>query len=138
MHRLVRAVVALLAAGLLLAAIGLIGRLTREELRPHERYSVPFEDIQCQPPATLSRTTFLDEVRYLTDLPAHVSLLDERLPRRLADAFACHPWVEKVERVEVSPRGPVHVHLSFRTPVLAVPVAGQVRAVDRNGLLLPV
>src|SRR5262249_11509433 len=70
-------------------------------------------------------------------MPERLPLLDEDLPRRLAEAFERHPWVEKVERVEVCPPGRVQVRHVYRVPVLAVPVAGQLRAVDCHGILLP-
>src|SRR5207247_10015721 len=69
--------------------------------------------------------------------PDRLRLLDEDLPARLAEAFARHPWVEQVERVTVVPPRQLEVHLVYRTPALAVLLAGQRRAVDGQGVVLP-
>jgi hypothetical protein len=126
-----------LGVGLLVAGVFLLGKIARDHLRGLDRYTIAFAEIDCTPPAGQTRADFLDEVQYLTDLPDQLRLLDDDLPARLAEAFARHPWVEKVERVEIIPPRQVRVRLSYRTPVLAVKVAGQTRAVDVHGILLP-
>lgn len=122
-------------AGLLCGVIG-AGERMRAELRVQDRFTLAFADIECIPPPDQQRADFLSEVQYLAGMPQQLRLLEETLPQRLADAFARHPWVEKVERVE-QPGRRVKVHLVYRTPVLAVPHEGQLRAVDRHGILLP-
>ena len=131
------ALLPLLGAVLFLFSLSLIGRLTRESLRHQQRYTVAFADIDCEPPPGMERGDFLDDVQYRASLPNDLPLLDEDLPARLTAAFSRHPWVEAVEAVEVSPPRRVLVRLSYRVPVLAVPVDGQVRAVDGHGILLP-
>jgi hypothetical protein len=151
-----------LVAALLLAGLIVLGRAARDALRPQERYAVAFGDIDCEPPPGEERAAFLGEVQYLAGLPERLPVLDEDLPARLAEAFARHPWVEKVERVEVVPPGRVRARLAYRTPVLAVLLHGEAqdgrapliealssrglgahgallpaRAVDRDGTLLP-
>jgi hypothetical protein len=125
-----------------LAGLLLFGRWAWEDLSGRERYQVPFADIECSPPEGLSRADFLDEVRYLEGLPAELPLLEPGLSERLAHAFASHPWVEKVVRVEITPPRHIRVSLRYRTPALAVALApgeeGPRRAVDRHGVLLPV
>ena len=101
--------------------------------------ALPFAAILCTPPPGLSAADFLAEVQFLSNCPDQVRLLDDQLPVRLAAAFIRHPWVERVEKVEVAP-GEVRVRLAYRTPVLAVPWSGAdgpVRAVDRAGVVLP-
>jgi hypothetical protein len=102
-----------------------------------DRYSVDFLDIQCTPLPKQERAEFLSEVQYLANMPNRVRILDDQLVPRLADAFAHHPWVEKVERVQVTPQPAVQVQLTLRRAVLAVSDGNQLRAVDRNGVLLP-
>jgi hypothetical protein len=126
----------LLGVALVLGAVVLIGELTRAALRDSDRYTLAFTAIDCPPPPAQDRATFLSEVQYLAEMPDQLRLLDDDLARRLAEAFARHPWVERVERVALGPQK-VHVRLAFRTPVLAVPVVGQTRAVDGHGILLP-
>jgi hypothetical protein len=64
-------------------------------------------------------------------------VLDDDLPARLAEAFAHHPWVERVEEVTVLPSRRVEARLIYRVPVLAVPQTGAIRCVDGQGILLP-
>jgi hypothetical protein len=139
-----------LAGGLaLLFGLLALGRGSSAALRERDEYIVAFTDIDCRPPGTLSRTDFLDEVQYVSRHSGRLRLLDGALPADLARAFAAHPWVESVRRVEVrTPRttacrclSAVRVELVYREPVLVVRLAGAegpCRAVDRHGILLPV
>jgi hypothetical protein len=140
-----------LVAGLLLAGLIALGRSARDALRPQDRYAVAFADIECEPPPGEERAAFLGEVQYLGGMPERLAVLDEELPGRLAEAFARHPWVENVERVEVVPPGRVRARLTYRTPVLVVWwFKGQILegggfngsalplAVDRDGVVLRV
>ncbi len=129
--------VVILGGGLVLAGLLLTGRLTREAIRHQERFTVNLMDIVCDPPPGLKRREFLSEVQYHGNLPARLELLDETLSQRLAEAFLRHPWVEQVEQVQITPPGRIEVRLTYRRPVLAVPVADHLRAVDRHGILLP-
>ena len=54
------------------------------------------------------------QMTYQPFLPERLRLLDADLPRRLADAFARHLWVEKVERVEVTPQHPQRQVVTLR------------------------
>jgi hypothetical protein len=140
---LMRLLTAPLLALLLLSGLLLLGRAARADLRAHERYTAAFADIDCGSPEGMDREGFLDEVQYLASLPDRLPLLDETLVKRLAEAFARHPWVERVERVEVTARGRVQVRLAYRVPVLVVSSwpreSGdpELTAVDGNGVLLP-
>ncbi len=91
----------------------------------------------CRRPG-LDSDEFLSEVQYLAGWPDRLCLLDEDLSSRIAGAFARHPWVEQVENVTLRPDRSVRVRLRFRTPILAVRYGGQLRAVDVQGILLPV
>ncbi len=136
---------AALAVGLTLAIVGGIvlsfDWLGGEALRRiglRGRYRVPFSEIECDPPAGLTRTTFLTEVRYLSNFPESFHAVDETERRQLAEAFARHPWVESVEGVEVEPGNVVRVKSKYRVPALAIRVdRGAVRLVDAHGVLLP-
>jgi hypothetical protein len=128
-----------LAAGLalLLAGLVVVGNAMRRQLEGQDRYSIAFADIASPSPPGQDRADFLSEVQYLGSMPSRLRLLDEGLTADLAKAFAGHPWVEKVERVEIASQRQVQVQLVFRTPVLAVPWGGRLRVVDRHGVLLP-
>jgi hypothetical protein len=127
----------LLGLGLFVAGLLVLGEYAQEQLRDRDRYTLPFTDIECLPePPWTSRGDFLDQVQYLARLPGRLRFLDADLPRQLAEGFAQHAWVRKVERVEVTSRQ-VRVRLLYRRPALAVRVEGQLRVVDDEGILLP-
>ncbi|HEV3205071.1 MAG TPA: hypothetical protein VGY77_11835 [Gemmataceae bacterium] len=126
-----------LGAGLLLIGIFLVNQATREDLSRHNRYLVDFTAIQCEAPPALARAEFLSEVQYLGGMPSKLPVLDQEIGERLAGAFARHPWVEKVEEIQITPSQTIKIRLTYRTPVLGVLHEGQLRAVDRYGVLLP-
>lgn len=132
-----QAVALLLGLGLFVAGLIVLGQYAQEQLRDRDRYTLPFADIECLPaPPCTPRGDFLDQVQYLARLPGRLHLLDADLARRLAEGFAQHPWVRKVEQVEVTSKQ-VRVRLLYRRPALAVRVGEQVRVVDAEGILLP-
>ncbi len=65
------------------------------------------------------------------------SLLDKSLVADLAAAFATHPWIEKVDRVEKTRQGRVVVQVTYRTPVAMVETIRGLQPVDAHGYLLP-
>jgi len=129
--------VPVIVVAMVLLGVQTVGRWARGGLRSHDRYQMPFADIDCSPPPALSRADFLGEVQYLSNLPDHLDLLGDELPRLLQLAFSRHPWVESVQRIEVLPSRQIRVGLVHRTPVLAVLQAGRKRAIDGHGILLP-
>ena len=126
----------LLVAGFLACLIWL-GGWALTQIRDQPRYQVALSDIDCDVPEGMEKQAFLGEVQYLSQLQPDLNVLDDDLRDRLTHAFARHPWVEKVDEVEITPPRTVTVRLRFRTPVLAVPWDGEMRAVDGDGVLLP-
>jgi hypothetical protein len=127
-----------LVVSLVLGGVIVVHNLALDDLRARDRYTIPFAEINCTPPYGQNQAEFLDEVRYYASAPRHVRLLDEGLAERLAGYFSRHPWVEKVDAVEIAPPRTIGVKLVYRTPVLAVPHrGGEVRVVDGRGILLP-
>jgi hypothetical protein len=111
----------------------------RPALAEHPRYLRDFQTIVCSVPPWLNRNNFLTEVRYLSQLPARFSILNPNLKPQLRQAFQAHPWVARVEAIDIVPAGLVRVVLAFRWPQLQVRLTdGCYRAVDASGLLLPV
>ncbi len=100
---------------LLLLGLAALGKTARDYLRNQDRYTISFEDIDCTPPPGQQRADFLDEVQYLGSLPGRLQLLDDNLAERLAEAFARHPRVERVERVAIVPPRQVQVRLVYKT-----------------------
>jgi hypothetical protein len=125
----------LLAAAGLVAGVIWLGRLAGDDLRQRGTRTVTFADIDCDPPAGLTRGEFLEEAQYLAGLPDRLDLLDRTTAERVRQALTAHPWVEGVHQVRVSANG-VRAELQYRVPVLWV--ASLERAVDAQGVLLPV
>jgi hypothetical protein len=69
-------------------------------------------------------------------LDGPLSIMDDDLTDRIADAFARHPWVAKV-RLVTKQYGSVKVELVYRKPVCMVEVPGGYQPVDAEGVLLP-
>ena len=71
-----------------------------------------------------------------------LSLLDKQLGRRVHEAFAAHPWVEKVVEVRKSYPARIDVELVYRRPVAMVDVVVDgsegYMPVDVEGIYLPV
>jgi len=126
-----------LAAAGVVAGVVFLGQWGLEQLRGRERYALRFADIECVPPAGMSRAEFLDEVQYESRFPDRFGVLDEDISGKLSAAFAKHPWVEKVEGVLVTPPRQVEVKLVYRRPVLAVKLPEGLVAVDGQGVRLP-
>ena len=118
---LLRLLIALLGIAIFLLAVLWVGQWTRERIAGLDRYTVAFANIDCPPPPNQSLPDFLAEVQYLGGLPDRLHILDESLPAQLADAFARHPEVEKVQNVTVIPLRQVRVQLVFRKPVSKTP-----------------
>lgn len=126
--------VALMVTGIV-AGLLYIGKWT--ETRVSDKCLLDFAKIDCPAPPGMTRLAFLEEVRYVSRLPARLRLFEDRLSEKLATAFAAHPWVKRVDRVVVRPPSTIRVELTFRRPVLAVRWQGMTRAVDEEGVLLP-
>src|SRR5262245_29149101 len=134
---LVQTVAPLAFAAFVVAGVVALGRAAHDDWRKHERYALTFDEVHCEPPPGLRREEFLREVQYEADLPDRLDRFDAALTLNLKSAFLRHPWVESVERIDVSATGPVRLRLVYRTPVLAVRGSGSLRVLDRNGVLLP-
>lgn len=124
----------------LLTTLVWIGQKAGTAVSERERYHVPVASIECDVPPGSDRTVFLTEVRSLANLQETISAVSPQTPPTLATAFAKHPWVASVPRVNVKPDRTIHVELQFRTPVLAVRIVGEptLRTLDKTGMLLPV
>ncbi len=141
-HLLKTAAKALLALALafgVLVGIAWFGSKAGTEVAQQGRYTVAFADIETAAPPGRDRIDFLNEVRYLGDLPETVQSVDPKLSEKLKAAFRKHPWVLEAGDVTVTKQGAIRVALQFREPALAFKIAGEKehRAVDRAGVLLP-
>lgn len=134
-HLILPILLPVLIVGFGLLALHLLQSSLRERSGPVKTL---FRSIDCAAPAGLTRLEFLENVQAYANIPDELDMLDDHLATRLKKAFASDPWVERVERITPTPQG-LRVELTFRVPVLAVPVdaTGKFRAVDARGVLLP-
>ena len=65
------------------------------------------------------------------------SLLEANLAADLAAAFAQHPWIAQVDRVEKTRQGRVIVEVTYRTPVAMVETHRGLYPIDAQAVLLP-
>lgn len=130
----------LAAAGLLLAALASGGYAlwcaVREHVVASEQYEVTADSVTITSPPDWIRSDVKAEVVRDASLEGPLSILDDRLSRRLYEAFEAHPWVAKVERVMKRPPNAVEVELVYRRPVLMVQVPGGLLPIDAEGVQL--
>ena len=114
-----------------------------------EEYRISAKQIEVSPRPEWVKTDVVADALSGLSLEGSLNLLDAQLSKRLYDAFAVHPWVEKVQRVTKQYPARVQVDLVYRRPVCMVEVVGSPRAangqvlpgellpVDEQGVLLP-
>lgn len=79
----------------------------------------------------------VDEVRTQAQLPQRLPLLQPGLAKQLAQAFAAHPWIAHVDRVEVKRQRRIDVDLTYRRVALVVETSRGFYPVDSHSVLLP-
>jgi hypothetical protein len=103
-------------------------------------YVVTPEQISVSPPPAWIRADVKAEALRSAAI-SRLDLRDRGLVERVAGAFALHPWVAKVVRVEKSHPARVRVELEYRLPVAAVEVADRGEAglvfIDERSVILP-
>ncbi len=100
-------------------------------------YTITAESIEITPPPSWIRADICGEVFRAAQLGGALWLLDADVTERLAGAFALHPWVRSVRRVEKRHPARVIVDLEYRRPVLMVETPAGFLPVDHEGVLLP-
>lgn len=110
-------------------------------VRPHVlasgEYQLDPKKIEITPPPAWIRSDIRAEVARDVTLNRGLSVLDEDLTVRVAQAFSLHPWVAKVTRVSKRHPAGVQVDLVYRQPALLVQAAGDLYPVDAEGVVLP-
>ena len=85
-------------------------------------YRIGPEQVEITPqPPWIQQSDIRAEVFRNPTLDGPLSIMDDDLAERIANAFARHPWVAKVERV-TKQYGSVKVELVYRKPVCMVEV----------------
>jgi hypothetical protein len=122
-----------LCAVIAVAAIGgsmYAWRRWGEPAMQSSEYLVTPENISVTPQPAWIHANVKDEV-IRTAVFSELALLDRGLVEQVAQAFALHPWVKSVVRVEKRYPAQVAVELEYRQPVIVV----KIDAPDEQGLL---
>ncbi len=133
----------LLVAGLLLAfAVGgfAMWQHTHGFITSQEDYQLDLDEVEITPLPHWIREDIRDEALGRAGFDQKVSILDGSLPKRVEEAFAAHPWVERVTRVAVRHPAGVDVDMIYRRPVCMVELPTGytgVYPVDAHGVVLP-
>jgi hypothetical protein len=81
------------------------------------------------------------QVIHHAGLDRRLSILDPGFAAAIQNAFALHPWVASVDRIEKDFPPAVHVELTYRRPVAAIEAPQgegfQLLPVDKQGVRLP-
>ncbi|MCC7420867.1 MAG: hypothetical protein IT428_11325 [Planctomycetaceae bacterium] len=107
------------------------------DLNERAEYRLKLDAIEVTPPPRWLPADFVPIAMKDAGFPRDVSLLDDQLVNKTADAFRKHPWVAQVVRVEKTRTNGLKVELTYRQPVAVVEVTDGLYPVDRNGILLP-
>ncbi len=135
-----RALMAVAIVGLAAGSSYLVWQDVRGRVLAEQQYVLDSQQIAVTPsqPAWI-HSDIRNDVVHQAGLDGPLSLVDPQLTVKMADAFAAHPWVARVERVSKHFPASLHVVVSYRRPVAIVEVddgAGGL-PVDANGVLLP-
>ncbi len=133
-----RAVAAgVLVLGIFLLAWWWVWQRVGPDVRGAERYQVGLDDLQVTAQPEWVHTDVRFEVEQHLRLGGPMNLLDDDLNPRIAEAFARHPWVERVVQVTKLPAGGVQVDLEYRRPACVVRVGERLLPIDYRSILLP-
>ncbi len=128
------------AAGVLLGGWYLVWREVRQRVLSSSGYVVGPQQVEITPLPKWVHVDVADiraEAFRNASLDAPLSIMDDDLAERIADAFSLHPWVAKVRQVTKHHPARVKVELVYRRPVCMVEVHGKRLPVDVHGVLLP-
>jgi len=101
-----------------------------------DRYVLRQESLDVPSPPDWIHTDVRGEVFRSLAFEGPLSIMDDHLAKRVADAFALHPWIAKVRRVTKQHPGRVKVELDYRRPVCMVEVPGGLLPVDAESAWL--
>lgn len=129
----------LVALAAIIAATTIVPQLMRQIPDPAERseYQLTLDEIEITKIPRHVPVDLVDQVAQRAKLPRNLSLLDDDLVQRVADAFGKHPWVAEVVQVRKSFPARIEVELKYRKPAAMVAVPDGLYPIDAEGILLP-
>jgi hypothetical protein len=144
-HPLARRRALAIAVLLVVAVLAMAGRELWRRAAPYvigrERYLLPGDRITISPPPEWIVSDVRGQVVHHAGLDRRLSMLDPNFAGTIQNAFALHPWVASVDRVEKAFPPAVHVVLTYRRPVAAIEAPQgegfQLLPVDEQGVRLP-
>ncbi len=107
------------------------------DLSTRPEYQIDWTSVQLTPTPRGVPTRVVDDVRQQARLPEQLSLLQPGLAKQLAEAFSTHPWIERVDRVEVKRQRRIEIDLTWRRVALVVETSRGFYPIDSHGVLLP-
>jgi hypothetical protein len=134
----------LIVAAMFVAVFATGWHFAWNRVRPHvvarEEYIVRAKDIVVTPLPPWIHSPIVDDVVKNASLSGPLSILDDELTKRLANAFSEHRWVASVHRVRKQLPTRVEVELTYLQPVAMVEVLDgnnpALLAIDAHGILL--
>ena len=128
-------------AAAILAAFGIAWAVTWSKVRTRvlssEEYWLKLQNVEIAPPPEWIHTDIRGEAFRDASLDRPLSITDDDLTDRIANAFKLHPWIAEVRQVRKYHPARVKVDLVYRRPVLMVKVQDGLLPVDVSGVLLP-
>ena len=107
------------------------------DLSTRPEYQIDWSSVQITPAPRGVPARIVNDVKTQAQLPEQLPLLQPGLAKQLAAAFASHPWVEKVNRVEVKRQRAITIDLTYRRTALVVESSRGFYPVDAHSVLLP-
>jgi hypothetical protein len=138
--------IVLVLAGLFFSAWYLVWKSVRPSVLGAVEFRVGPGQVEITPTPKWINSDIRAEVFREPSLNGPLSIMDDDLVDRIANAFSLHPWVAKVRSVKkqhpvtgAADQTPVSVkvELDYRRPVCMVEVPGGLLPVDAEGVLLP-
>jgi len=106
-----------------------------------DRYLIPGDQIKMTEPPAWIVADVRNQVIHTAGLDRRLSILDPAFPETVKNAFALHPWIASVDRIEKLVPAGVHVDVTYRKPVAVIENPfGETRLllpVDNRGVHLP-
>jgi hypothetical protein len=115
-----------------------IWRYAAPVVASRDRYLLPAKSITITSPPEWIVADVRGQVIHSAGLDGRLSILDAEFVESIKHAFALHPWVQSVDRVEKSFPPAVHLDVTYRRPLAVIETArGDLLPVDAAGSHLP-
>ncbi len=124
-------------AGLAVGSWYMLWKGVRDHVLSSKQYWLTPDRVEVSPLPPWIHTDIRTEVFRDAGLDRPLSIMDDNLVSRLADAFSLHPWVARVRRVSKHHPAEVRVVLDYRRPVCMIQISGGLLPVDAEGVVLP-